>query len=118
VSLPSTSLRIASYTKNGTSNKNAPASNRCAIRSLCSFIVRAPVNRQITIIDAKPSTKDEAAHTITLKALAFKPAISPTTPSTVIHASENHDSARARRASRSHRSSRRGGWLGSVRLTV
>src|SRR5581483_5125513 len=76
--------------------------SRCAMRSLDADIVRDPVNRQITISAANASTNDEDAHTITLNASASSPAISPTTPSTLIHASDSHDRARARRAVRSH----------------
>src|SRR3984957_13354331 len=54
------------------------------------------------MIDASPSTNDDAAHTITLSALASRPAISPTTPSTVIHTSDAQDNARARRAVLTH----------------
>ncbi len=64
-----------------------PATKRWAVRSLCSESVREPENRQMTIMEARPSTNEDAAHTITLRASASNPAISPTTPSTVIHAS-------------------------------
>jgi hypothetical protein len=69
-----------------------PATQRCAVRSLVAECTREPVKRQMIVIDASPSTNDDAAQTTSESELASSPATSPTTPSTLIHASEAHDS--------------------------
>src|SRR3954447_26211684 len=67
------------------------------------------------VIEARPSTNDDAAHTIKLSEPASTPASSPATPSTLIHSSDTHESSRARLASRYQAPLRLGGCADSPR---
>ena len=75
-------------------------------RSADSDIVRAPVNRQTTMMLASPSTALPSAHPVRAIEPAVMPATRPMAPSAVIQASETQASQRAYRVYRSQRSSR------------
>ena len=77
-----------------------------AHRSAVSDIVREPVNHQMTITLASASIALPSAQPTRAIEPAAKPAISPATPSAVIHAREAQASQRARRAARTQRSPR------------
>jgi len=68
------------------------------------------VKRQMTITEGRPSTNEDAAHTVTLREFASKPASNPTIPSMLIQTSEAHDSWRARLAASVHSVV---GWTGA-----
>src|SRR4051812_7172347 len=76
------------------------------MRSLEAECSRDPVKRQMIVMDARPSTNDDAAQTIRLRELASNPAMSPTIPSMLIHTSDAHESWRARFAARCQAASR------------
>src|SRR5262249_8863010 len=73
-----------------------------ALSSAVSDSVRPPLNRQITMTLASPSTAEERAHPTRAIDPALTPAASPTAPSIVIHARLAQASRRVHPAIRSH----------------
>src|SRR5579884_3753224 len=99
----------------GASSQKLTATAFRACSSAVAESVREPVNRQITIALARPSTPEESAQPVSAIDPAAKPAIRPTAPSTVIHARLAHASHRASRAASSHLAS---GAMPSRRRTI
>src|SRR5439155_10129345 len=69
--------------------------------------VRDPVNRQMTMMLARPSTPEESAQPVRAMEPAVIPATIPTAPSMLIHARLTHERRRAARAARIQSASRR-----------
>ena len=84
------------------SRKKLAATHLCARASLVGDSVRRPVKRQTTMSEASASTKELAAHVTTPRLCAWRPARTPTKPSTLIHARLTQASSLAWRAARSH----------------
>jgi len=97
-----TRSRTDSTVTYGASRKKLIPTAFWARASEVSEWVREPVNRQITITLAKPSTPEERAHPRSAIEPAATPAAIPSRPSTVIHPKLNHDSQRTWRAARCH----------------
>jgi hypothetical protein len=90
----------------GASSQKLIATPRCARRPAGADIMRAPVNRQTTMMLASPSTALPSAQPVKAIDPAVMPATKPTAPSAVIQAREAQASKRACRVYRSQRSSR------------
>lgn len=96
---PPASVRTDSNATYGARMKNWIATSRCARVSAACEKVRAPVKRQTITRLATPSTTESRPKPISAIEDATIPETIATPPSTLIHASDSHDSCRTRRAS-------------------
>jgi hypothetical protein len=91
--------RLQADVRYGARRKNCTATSRWARSSAACENTRWPVKRQMMITLAKPSIAESSPNPTSAIEPAARPAAMATAPSTVIHASDSHESSRTRPAS-------------------